>query len=400
MRIGIDGGCLSNRRGFGRVAQQLLPALLHEGRGHEFVVLLDRPSAAEVTLPSGCQTRLVDVAEAPSRAASATGRRSLRDLLAMSRAAASSRLDLIYFPASYSYFPVWGVPRVVVTIYDTLPLDHPDLVFPRRSGKLAWRVKEAMAVRQADRVITTSEASAQSINAWYGIDRTRLSVIPAAPAAVFRPRPRGLDAFSVRAKYCPGLSPFLLYVGGLSPHKNLLRLIEAFAKANLPGLRLLIVGSHNDTFHTHIGELRDVITRWEVGDRVTMPGFVPDEDLAELYSQALALVQPSLVEGFGLPPVEAMACGAPVIYSRAGSLPEVVGDAGIAFDPTDTAALTEAIQRVAGSLALRATLSERSLQRAQRYSWSRSAGEVLNCFEEAAASRSASIWSRRGLGVG
>lgn len=390
MRIGIDGGCLSNRRGFGRVAQQLLPALVQEGRGHEFVVLLDRPSASEVTLPTGCETRLVEVAEAPSRAASSTGRRSLRDLLAMSRAAAASRLDLLYFPASYSYFPVWGVPRVVVTIYDTLPLDHPELVFPNRVGKLAWRLKEAMAVRQADRIITTSEASAQSINAWYGIDRTQLAVVPAAPAEVFWPRPRGRDHHSILTKYSPDPSPFLLYVGGLSPHKNLIRLIEAFARAEVPRLRLLIVGSHNDTFHTHVGDLKAAIAHWEVGDRVAMPGYVPDEDLAHLYSETIALVQPSLVEGFGLPPVEAMACGAPVIYSRAGSLPEVVGDAGLAFKPTDTEALTTAIRQVAGSLALQATLSERSLQRARRFSWARSAGEVLDCFEETATWKPAS----------
>jgi glycosyltransferase involved in cell wall biosynthesis len=385
MRIGIDGGCLANRRGFGRMAQQLLEALLREGDGHEYVVLLDRPSASEVAVPPGCEVRLVDVREAPSRAASAAGRRSLRDLLAMGRAAAASRLDLLYFPASYSYFPVWGVPRVVVTIYDTLPLDRPDLVFPSWPGRMAWRLKEAMAVRQADRVVTTSEASAQAINAWYGIDRTRLAVVPAAPAAVFRPRPRGLDAFSVRARYCPGLSPFLLYVGGLSPHKNLVRLIEAFARAAVPGLRLLLVGSHNDVFHTHIGALRDAIERCEVGDRVALPGYVPDEDLAHLYTQALALVQPSLVEGFGLPPVEAMACGAPVIYSRAGSLPEVVGDAGLAFDPTDVDGLAAAIRRLAGSLALRTTLSERSLARAGRFGWSRSARALRACLEDAAA---------------
>jgi glycosyltransferase involved in cell wall biosynthesis len=384
MRIGIDGGCLANRRGFGRMAQQLLAALARDGGGHEYVVLLDRPSAAEVELPPGCEPRLVDVREAPSRAASAGGRRSVRDLLAMSRAAAAARLDLLYFPASYSYFPVWGVPRVVVTIYDTLPLDRPDLVFPAWPGRIAWRLKEAMAVRQADLVVTTSEASARSIGAWYGIDRARLAVVPAAPAAAFRPQPRGLDAFSVRARYCPGLAPFLLYVGGLSPHKNLPRLIEAFARAAVPGLRLLLVGSHNDVFHTHIGALREAIERWEVGDRVTLPGFVPDEDLAHLYTQATALVQPSLVEGFGLPPVEAMACGAPVLYSRAGSLPEVIGDAGLAFDPTDVGAMAAAIRQVAGSLALRTSLSGRSLARAARYDWATSARALRSCLEATA----------------
>ncbi len=128
---------------------------------------------------------------------------------------------------------------------------------------------------------------------------------------------------------------FLLYVGGLSPHKNLPRLVEAFALGAPAEVRLVLVGDVHDVFHTCVPEIREAIAKHNLGDRVIMTGYVSDDDLVFLYSRAYALVQPSLMEGFGLPAVEAMACGTPVISSQAGSLPEVVGEAGVYFDPTD-----------------------------------------------------------------
>ena len=138
MRIGIDGGCLANRRGFGRFARQMLEALAEAGSGHEFVVFVDRPSLEAVERPRGVRDGRRRGREAPSRAASATGRRRVGDMLAMGRAVARAGLDLIYFPASYSFFPVWNVGRVVVTMHDTLALAHPELVFPTWQGRIAW----------------------------------------------------------------------------------------------------------------------------------------------------------------------------------------------------------------------------------------------------------------------
>src|SRR5947209_8676893 len=115
MRIGIDGSCLANRRGFGRFARLLLAALAEAPHGHEVVVFVDRPSSSGVAVPERFETVLVDVGEAPTRAASASGRRRLRDMLAMGRAVPRSRIDLVYFPATYSFFPVWNVKHVVVT---------------------------------------------------------------------------------------------------------------------------------------------------------------------------------------------------------------------------------------------------------------------------------------------
>ena len=167
--------------------------------------------------------------------------------------------------------------------------------------------------------MTVSEASRRAIAAWSGWPDRRIRVITegpdpdlSAPGATTRRRAPCSSRFAHPAR----TSRFLLYVGGLSPHKNLLRLVEAFAQG-APGRRkLVLVGDVHDVFHTHVPQIRAAIARHDLHDRVIMTGFVPDDDLVFLYSRAYALILPSLLEGFGLPAVEAMACGTPVISSR------------------------------------------------------------------------------------
>lgn len=386
MRIGIDGSCLANRRGFGRFARETIAALAGTTTAHDFVVFVDRPSAAVscAHVPDRFERVVVEVGEAPSVAASATGRRRVRDLIAMGRAVARSRVDLVYFPASYSFFPVWNVKHVVVTMHDTLALVHPELVFPTWQGRVSWSLKEHAAVRWADRILTVSESARRDLVAWFRLPEGRVRVVTEGPDAVFRPRPPGPESDAALARHgiVPG-SRYLLYVGGLSPHKNLIRWIEAFARAD-PGdeVSLVLVGDLGDVFHTHVPELRAAVARAGLGGRVHFPGFVPDDDLVFLYNRAYALAQPSLWEGFGLPPVEAMACGVPVLYSRAGSLPEVVGEAGLDFDPTDVGAMAAAIGRLLGDAALRDALGALALTRARRFTWDASARALLDCFHE------------------
>ena len=136
---------------------------------------------------------MVDLGEAPSAAASAQGRRRIGDMLAMGRAVARAGLDLMYFPATYTFFPVWNVPRLVVTMHDTLALAHPELVFPTRRGRLAWLLKEHAAARMADRIVTVSETSRRDLQAWFRLPADRLRVItegprPGLPARAERPR--------------------------------------------------------------------------------------------------------------------------------------------------------------------------------------------------------------------
>jgi len=383
MRICIDGTCLANRRGFGRFARRLLDALSRQKTNHQFTVIVDRPSVEDVEIPGAFDRIVVDVAEAPSRAASARGRRRWRDMISMGHAVSRYGVDLMYFPSTYSFFPVWNVGKLVVTMHDTLPLTRPELVFPSLAGRLAWRLKETVAARLADRIVTVSEASRRALQAWSGWPHHRFRVITEGPDPIFRPR--ALDPAAEAALRKFGLAPderYLLYVGGLSPHKNLLRLIEAFGQSAQNDTKLLLAGDLEDVFHTHVPEIRAAIASRRLEERVILTGFVPDDDLVFLYSRAYALVQPSLLEGFGLPAVEAMACGTPVISSRAGSLPEVVGPAGVYFDPTDVDSMANTIRNLLSDDATRQELAAIAPRRAAKFSWDASARALLDCFDE------------------
>ncbi|QEH36905.1 D-inositol 3-phosphate glycosyltransferase [Aquisphaera giovannonii] len=389
MRIGFDGTCLANRRGFGRFSRLLLDALARQAPADmELIVFLDRPSAAAVTLPTGVVPRIVDVAQAPAAAASASGRRRVGDMLAMSRAVARAKLDVMYFPATYTFFPVWNVRRLVVTMHDTLALAHPDLVFPTRKGRVAWLVKEHIAARMADRIVTVSETSRRDLQSWFRLPADRLRVVTEGPAPVFRPGDTGPEADRVLRRHAiPSGSRYFLYVGGLSPHKNVPRLVEAFSRVAAPGVFLVVVGDFGDVFHTDVAAIRAAIDRHGIGGNVILPGFVPDDDLLHLYRRAVALVQPSLMEGFGLPPVEAMACGTPVVASRAGSLPEILGDAGLLFEPTDIGSIAGCLRRILDDLPLRDRLAGLSLQRSHAFTWELAARQLLECLLELGPTR-------------
>ncbi len=391
MRIGIDGGCLANRRGFGRFAREMIQALAEAETDHEFVVFVDRPSLGKAIVPPSMETVVVDVRVAPSVAASASGRRSFRDMLAMGRSVARSRLDAIYFPASYSFFPVWNAGQVIVTMHDTLALSHPEWVFPDGRGRLTWRIKEGAAAHWADRIVTVSEAARRDLATWFRLSEGRIQVITEGPDASFGPTGDPVEGDAVLRKY--GIEPgsrFLLYVGGLSPHKNLGRLISAFdrARAIEEKAQLVIVGDFSDVFFTQVPELRAQVERLELSSSVLFTGFVPDEDLAHLYRKAYALAQPSLMEGFGLPPVEAMVSGTPVLSSDAGSLPEVVGLAGLFFDPTDIGEIARAIRHLLDNPEDRERLSKAALVQAGRFTWARSARLLLDCFDQIPGRRS------------
>lgn len=379
LRIGIDGACLSNRRGFGRFAREVTAALARIRGPHELIVFLDEPSAAEAKIPEGAEPVVVTMSQAPARAASARGRRRLGDMLAMSRGIARSRLDVVYFPATYSFVPVWNGPRVVCTMHDTLPFTHPEMVFPTRAGRLSWTLKERYALWRSDHIVTVSEASRRDLMSRFGLSRDRVTVVVEGVDSMFRPGGSDRGRHLAVLERC-GLSPdvrYFLYVGGLSPHKNLLRLLDAFARLEpMSSGALVIVGDTQDVFHSHVPELRARVCDLGLESRVRFAGYVADNDLVGLYEHAYAFVQPSLLEGFGLPAAEAMACGTPVLYSQAGSLPEVVGDAGLAFDPRDSQSIAASLKSLLDSPRDRDHLSRIALERSSRFRWDHTA-EVL-----------------------
>lgn len=389
MRIGIDATCWSNRRGFGRFARELLSAIAELNTGDEFVLLSDWQTAQKADFPTGWEVLVALTNVAPSQAAAADGRRSLRDMWAMRQLAMSRSFDLLFFPAVYSYFPVGGRVPCLVTFHDVIAETLPRLIFTNRRSRFFWNVKCRLAARRAARIVTVSEASKEGLMKVFRVPGERVRLVSEAPSPAFasrnghsKPDASILQKLGFRAD-----ARFLLAVGGISPHKNLDTLIRAFGRVavdeNFADLRLMLVGDYRgDVFRTCHMELVSLARSLGVAERVDFPGYVPDDELAHLYAACSAFVFPSYLEGFGLPAVEAMACGAPVIASNRGSLPEVVSNAGLLFDPHDAVALAGCIRRLLVEPALRDEFRRRSLERAKQFSWERSARQAVDIFHE------------------
>jgi glycosyltransferase involved in cell wall biosynthesis len=381
MRIGVDVASWANRRGYGRFTRSLLGALVEMDRRNEYVFFADAHTAATHRFPPAVRLVAVATDEPPVRAASAASRRSIRDMLRMTRAVARERVDVFFFPTVYTYFPLLGRARVVVGIHDTIAEDHTDLVFPGGRGAALWRLKSALARWQADHILTVSEHARRAIMRRFGWRRDRVWVVGEAPDTVFRrtrPAPGGA-ALCVRL----GISPqerLLVYVGGINPHKNLELLARSFARLRtdpaLGPLRLILVGDQKDVFTPGLAQLHDVIAALELRDAVTFTGFLADEELAQLLNMATLAVLPSAAEGFGLPAVEAAACGLPVVATRNSPLPELLAGGGIFVNPADPDELTNALRDLLSDEEKRQSMGETAHRQASRLSWDRSAREL------------------------
>ncbi len=374
MRIGIDGGCWGNRRGYGRFLHEILNALADTGSDHEYTVLLDRASYEACPLPEPFQPLVVETRQSVAEAATAGSSRSIGDLARMNRAVARLKPDLLFFPSVYSFFPVFGRFPVIVCIHDTIPERDPKLHFDSWKQSLAWRVKVSLAIARAARVVTVSEYSKRCLSEFLGVSGDKVRIVSEAASPDFQPRPPAGDR-----------NPYLLYVGGFSPHKNLFRLVRAFAalRPQSGNLQLILAGDYSrDTFKGSYPELRQLVEQLALGDAVSFPGYVTDEELRGLYSGAAAVVLPSMDEGFGLPALEAMACGAPVVVSRGNAMEEVVGGAGLLIDPEDEAGMTATLTRVLVEPGLAGELRAKAVRRAADFSWDRSARQLLAVFEE------------------
>ncbi|MCA1630972.1 MAG: glycosyltransferase family 4 protein [Acidobacteria bacterium] len=270
---------------------------------------------------------------------------------------------------------------VVATIHD-LAFEHLPATFKRRSW-MQLRLTVRRTARRAAQIITVSEYSKRDIVETYGVEPRRVTVTHEAAAEHFRPVTDERELRRVRQLY--GIEgDYILAVGSVQPRKNLARLVGAYsdlrrqrAQAKLP--RLVVVGKLAWLYE----ETLRAVEECGVGDAVTFTGYVPEGDLPALYSGALCFAYPSFFEGFGLPPLEAMRCGAPVLVGDRTSLPEVVGDAGLLVDPFDTAAISAALARVIDDAGLRQQLRERGLARSAQFDWRETARRTLEVYQRA-----------------
>lgn len=396
MRIGIDATCVANGRGYGRFARELLGAMADRARDDEFVLFVD-PRAAAACSIAGSNVRLVVVPQrvSPTLAAAAGGARAPDDMLRLSRAVWRSRVDVFFSPSVYTYFPLPPGLAAVVTLHDAIADRFPELTLPSRRARLFWRLKTGLALAQARLVLTVSRYAAGEIAAVYGVEPARIRVSGEAPAPVYRPSESAAEiaAAAARAGVPPG-DRWFIYVGGFNPHKHVDAIVRAHARvvavtgANgaLRPPRLLLVGTRTgDVFHGAGSEIERAIAAHSTGALVHWLGFVPDAELRHLLSGALALLLPSRSEGFGLPAVEAAACGTPVVATTASPLPELLAGGGYFVPPGDVDALADAMWRLAGCEATRSALGRTARERAGELSWGSAAEVTLAALREAAA---------------
>ena len=364
MRIAIDASTISTQGGPRTYVLGLLEALLRIDRDNDYVVFYNDPShlgrfprAREVVLPG--KNPLV---------------RLWREHVLLPLACKRELVDVLHCPKSA--IPFFSPCPVVVTLHDLIPLKHPET--ERIAARIYWRLQIPIAAKRSAFIITDSEHARQEIMADFRVSPEKIKAIMLGfDPAMIEERDAAAGA-AVRGKYSLPAN-YILYVGTIQPRKNLDTLIEAFSLLKRKGAfagKLVIVGRKGWLYDRLFSRIKEL----NLDGEVIFTGFVPDEDLPFIYDGARVFVYLSLFEGFGLPPLEAMACGVPVITSNTTSLPEVVGDAGIAVPPLAIEQVAAALLRVLESEETAAAMREQGLARARSFSWENAARQTLDIY--------------------
>jgi len=368
MNLCLDARSATNHfPGIGRyvvnLARAMIPLL---GQDERLVLLRDpaQPSCWNLTTLAGERVQVVDTPLSPF---------TLRQQWAIPRMLRRLGADLYHSP--YYLMPYRPGMPTVLTMYDLIPLLFPQHV--SSTARLLFRWMTALALHAASQVIVISQATRRDLLTSYHLPPQKVTTIPLAADSAFHPQPAA-EVERVRRKY--GFPEnYLLYLGINKPHKNLVRLIEAWSL--VIGRWSLVIAGREDPRYP---QARLKAAELGLQDRVIFLGEVLEADLPALYSGATLFVFPSLYEGFGLPVLEAMACGTPVVCSNTSSLPEIVGEAALTFDPLDVTEIAAKIEEVLHNEALREEMREKGLRQAAKFSWERTAKETLRIYREVA----------------
>jgi glycosyltransferase involved in cell wall biosynthesis len=367
MRIAIDARKLHDF-GIGTYIRNILAELARLDRSTEYVVLSPAGNAGSGGM-LGANFRQVVEAARPY---------SIGEQWRVPLALAREGVDLLHEP--HYVLPLLTRCPSVVTIHDCIHLRFPQYL-PNRVAHVYARASMGVATRKARRILTVSQASKRDILHFFDVPEARITVVPNGIDSRFLQQPDQEHVERVRQRYQLD-HPFVLYVGNIKPHKNIDRLIDAFSRAHhrrdVEDLRLIIIGDEPSKYP----RLRQTVHRHRLDKQVRFFGFQPIETLSVFYRLARVFVFPSLYEGFGLPPLEAMACGTPVVTSSVSSLPEVTGGAALLVDPADPDAIADGLVRAATDEALRADLIARGLARARDFSWADSVRRIHGVYME------------------
>lgn len=389
LHVGVDATSWENTRGFGRFTRELVRALVERKTPFRYTLLFDR--VPDCPLPAGAAVLSAQTRRTLNQSAVGTSSRSIGYLWRMARLARKGRFDLLFFPSVYSYFPIATRRPMVVCFHDATAERVPQLLFETWLNHRLWKVKTSLARWQATRAMTVSHASAADLETILHIPGESIDVVTEAADPSFRviDDPAALARARLR-HHIPRNVTLLAHLGGMNRHKNLIGLLQALVRivAERPDVYLAIVGDTSGRgFSDNVPELYEFVkANPPLEQHVRFTGYLPDADVVELLNATDALVFPSLWEGFGLPAVEAMSCGLPILASRRGSLPEVIGNAGLFFDPTSPVAMAECVLRFLRDPQLGLRLRAEALKRARLFSWERAAAlaevSFRRCYED------------------
>jgi glycosyltransferase involved in cell wall biosynthesis len=373
MKIALDGYPLvPPRAGIGQYTYHLIKALARVAPVHEYVVMYPRltRSLRMREVPVFAEECVRVVSEGRFRALRLRVQRKLGIGIPVERSIGS--FD-VYHATNYVFTHVVKRARRVVTIHDMTVVLFPEWHPQVRVNSMTHEIARSLEI--ADHILADSAATRDDIVKHFSVRSERISVVPLAADRSFRPLPVE-ETQQVLSSW--GLVPdgYLLFMGTIEPRKNLLRLLQAVELAGSRIGPLVIVGA--DGWGSE--EVARRIEQLQRAGRLSYLGYVPDDVRPALINGARGFVYPSLYEGFGLPVLEAMACGVPVLASNVASLPEVVGEAGLLVDPCDVDAIARGMVRLWQDEALRNELSRRGLERARGFSWEKTASQTLNAY--------------------
>jgi glycosyltransferase involved in cell wall biosynthesis len=304
----------------------------------------------------------------------------LRNQVVLPRLLSSARADLVHF-FCHEDAPLRYKGKMILTVHDLIPLALPHLYHPRRNWLYRRKYDLTGAiVRRAGMIIADSESTKKDIIRFYSVAGERIEVVYPGVDTIFRPVENPSLIERVKNKYSIK-GDFVFYVGGIDPRKNIRNLLEAFSRLQskrFPELYLVIGGDLES--QREYPDLIAQIEKLRLTDKVKLVGYVSGEDLVLMYNAARLFIFPSLYEGFGLPPLEAMACGTPVVTSNVSSLPEVTGDAAILIDPANPDEIGVSMERVVSDENSASSLREKGLHRAGLFGWEKTAKKTLEVY--------------------
>src|SRR5579864_2884027 len=374
MRIAIDyTAAVRQSAGVGNYVRRLVDTMLAQDTTNQYTLLTSGRPTRERPFPTATNVRGRSI-HIPDRYLNILWYRWRLPLYATFF---SGQVDIYHGP-DFALPPLNGKLRKVVTVHDLSFIEHPEYAVPSLAAYLKKIVPDAVA--SADVVASVSQTTSRSLIQHFKTPPEKIVIIPNGVAPHYRRITDPVLLGATRHKY--GLKyPLILGVGTLEPRKNHLGLIRAFAQAQKKkkGPAMLALAGGKGWLYE---ETKQVVAELKLENKIRFLGHVSDLELITLYSMADVFAFPSFFEGFGIPPLEAMACGAPVITSNTSSLPEVVGDAALLVDPHDVSALGHAIMRLLEDEQLREELRQKGFRRVQHYTWSASASKMLSIYQK------------------